>query len=483
MGALFVCQAGTINDSHRFLPDAVDRGAVAAITHTREGFETAVGMGLAAIQLPGDKIEFNKEIWRICDAFHDHPTRYMKVIGVTGTNGKTTTAWLIRDIFLATGVNAAYIGTLGFQVGKEDRPLNNTTPYSVELYNLLAEARGKGVEFLAMEVSSHALTEHRADGVEFDAAVFTNLTQDHLDFHGSMEEYERAKWRLFEDLPRLSAKKFVAAINVGDPVGARWSKNLDCLPYAVIGQEGLPDDCVLDQLRHGLAGSIDRVAVDHLELQIGPWEGDQAKLHAPLGGLYNVENVLSALAGVIACGRSVGLDFEDSPGKLAYLASRLSHVRPVPGRFEAVANDAGIGIIVDYAHTPDAIEKLLNAARPLVKGRIITVFGCGGDRDRGKRPAMARAAHAGSDLVVVTSDNPRTEDPQAIIKDVLGGIPGGSAVAIEDRAEAVAYAIGQAKEGDAVIIAGKGHENYQIIGREKVHMDDRELARGALSVR
>jgi len=482
-GALFVCQAGTVNDSHRFLPDAVDHGAVAAVTHTREGFELALGMGLAAIQLPGDKLEFNQAIWRLCDAFHDHPTRFMKVIGVTGTNGKTTTAWLIRDLLKALGFEAAYLGTLGFHLPHEERPLNNTTPYAVELYNLLAEARAKGVEFLAMEVSSHALAEFRADGVEFDAAVFTNLTQDHLDFHGTMQHYEDAKWRLFSDLPRQSAKPFVGAINVGDPTGACWAERGEFLPYALLPADDQLSWPLREMLHSGLAGHVESVGIDHLSLRLGHYGEKEVPASAPLGGLYNAENALSALAGVLACGRASGVGFDGSEGKLAFLASRLEKVRPVPGRFEAVPNDAGIGILVDYAHTPDAIEKLLQAVRPLTTGRVITVFGCGGDRDRSKRPLMAQAADKGSDVVIVTSDNPRTEDPATILSDVMHGIASGKGTAILDRGEAVDYAMGLAQPGDVVVIAGKGHENYQIIGREKIHMDDRELAREALTKR
>lgn len=471
-GALFVCMPGTTNDSHAFLPDAAAKGAVAALVWSEEGFESAKSAGLAAALLPQDRIEFNEAIWRLCDVFFDHPTRNMKVVGVTGTNGKTTTAWLIRDMLSALGVKAGYIGTLGFQIPGEERELSNTTPFAVELYNLLAEARDKGVEALAIEVSSHALAERRADGIEFDAAVFTNLTQDHLDFHGTMEDYEAAKRRLFEDLPKQTAKKFVGAANLSDPVGRRWVEEIE----SVFGYGNDSDDDLAT-----LIGKAEEVAIDHVTLRLGALGQADATGTAPLGGDYNFWNLLSASAGLLALQKACGL-FKESQTVLDLIANLFKEVRPVPGRFESVRNDQGIGVLVDYAHTPDAVEKLLDAVKPLTKGRVITVFGCGGDRDRTKRPKMAKAASERSDLTVVTSDNPRTEDPQEILNEVLTGIVSGrDSVDIIDRREAIAYAVGAAKPGDVVVIAGKGHENYQIIGRTKYPMDDREMAREALA--
>lgn len=484
-GSLFVCNPGTTNDSHAFIASAKENGAVAAVVWSPEGLRLAEINGLAGIQLPKDRIQFNDGICRLCNTFFGYPTRSMKMVGVTGTNGKTTTAWLIRDMLTALGLKAGYLGTLGFQIPGEERELGNTTPYPVELWSLLAEARDKGVEAMAIEVSSHALAEHRCEFVEFDAGVFTNLTQDHLDFHGSMEEYEAAKLRLFTELPLQTEKSFVGAINEDDPVGNRWLSSVSDPKIAfrrgedhrVFDEDGLQE--AGETVEGGLIKLIGRavnVSVSSIEIQFfsqGNGADHTEPFTYPLGGDYNVENGLAASAGLFALGFTLdGVKFS------------LPSVRPVPGRFEAVPNDIGIGILVDYAHTPDALEKLLDAVRPLTKGRVITVFGCGGDRDRTKRPKMAKAASERSDITVVTSDNPRTEDPQSILDEVLTGIVAGrESIDIIDRREAIAHAIKIAQPGDVVVIAGKGHENYQIIGRTKVPMDDRLMAKEALEAR
>ena len=483
-GALFVCMPSKNSDSNAFIPAAAEKGASGVLTFSTEGFESARKLGLAAALLSEDM--YQESLWKLCKIAFGNPSASMKVIGVTGTNGKTTTAWLIRDMLKAIGLKAAYLGTLGFQLPDEERELNNTTPFAIELNELLAEARDKGVEAIAMEVSSHALAEKRVDGIEFDAAVFTNLTQDHLDFHGSMEAYEAAKLRLFTDLPQQSDKRFVGAINVDDAAGRSIAEKLSS-PLIEFRQGSDPREFDLDdglQIHAGLRTEIEgkqelvieasSVQVDSLDLQfyaLGMAADHTATIKVPLGGAYNVENSASAAAGLLALGFTLdGVSYS------------LPQVRPVPGRFEPVQNDQGIGILVDYAHTPDALEKLLDAVRPLTKGRVITVFGCGGDRDRTKRPKMAKAASERSDITVVTSDNPRTEDRQAILDEVLTGIVAGrESVDIIDRREAIAHAIKIAVPGDVVVIAGKGHENYQIIGRTKYPMDDREMAREGLA--
>ncbi len=464
-GSLFTAMPSKNSDAHSFIPAAQALGATAVLTHSEEGFEAAVASGLAAILVT----DFYEGVWRLAKIAFGNPSASMKIIGVTGTNGKTTTAWLIRDMLVALGVKAGYLGTLGFQIPGEERELSNTTPFCIELNELLAEARDKGVEAMAIEVSSHALAERRVDGIEFDAAVFTNLTQDHLDFHGSMEAYEAAKLRLFTELPKQSGKHFVGAVNVDDPVGRHWKRM-----HPTLFAFGLNSNDIYDLHVNAMTVTIDSM---HLVVAAPAWKGQLNDDIVPLvhlGGQYNAENVASAVSGAMTLG------LVDPVG----LARALSAVRPVPGRFEAVPNDAGIGILVDYAHTPDAVEKLLDAVRPLTKGRIITVFGCGGDRDRTKRPKMAKAASERSDVTVVTSDNPRTEDPQAILDEVLTGIVAGrESVDIIDRREAIAHAIQIAQPGDVVVIAGKGHENYQIIGRTKYPMDDREMARAGLAAR
>jgi UDP-N-acetylmuramoyl-L-alanyl-D-glutamate--2,6-diaminopimelate ligase len=471
-GCLFVCNPGTTSDSHAYLPDAKSKGAAAAVVWSDEGFESAKGLGMAAFQLSEDRIAFNDAVCRLCNTFFGYPTRSMMVVGVTGTNGKTTTAWLIRDMLAALGLKAAYLGTLGFQLPGEERELGNTTPFPVELWTLLAEARDKGVEAIAIEVSSHALAEHRCEYVEFDAGVFTNLTQDHLDFHGSMEAYEAAKLRLFTELPKQTSKRFWAVLNTDDPVGVDWDDSLEG-PRWRFGVVSSFDGLEMTPARYDVRAFAHEIAVDHIDLELTDFGSPNPSFRCGLGGSYNVENLVASISAMVV----LGFKLDD-----ACRAAEM--VRPVPGRFEAVPNDQGIGILVDYAHTPDALEKLLDAVRPLTQGRVITVFGCGGDRDRNKRPKMAKAASERSDVTVVTSDNPRTEDPQAILNEVLAGIvPGRESVDIIDRREAIAHAVKIALPGDVVVIAGKGHENYQIIGRTKHPMDDRELAREALSAR
>jgi UDP-N-acetylmuramoyl-L-alanyl-D-glutamate--2,6-diaminopimelate ligase len=459
-GSLFFCMPGMSRESETFIPSASALGATAAVVHSRQGMELAKSLGMAAILSPHVGSAYSDTASKLCDAFLEHPSRTMKIVGVTGTNGKTTTAWLIRDMMRAAGKRAGYLGTLGFQIPGEERELRNTTPMTVELLALMGEARDAQVEEMAIEVSSHALAQHRADGVEFDAAVFTNLTQDHLDFHGTMEEYAHAKWRLFSALPEASRKPFQAAFNLDDPTGLAWSQRSDGvakspLRFATSPTQG-PLDLLLMPTKVGL--SAIESELNHLKVTI------------PIGGSYNVENAAAAAAGMMGIGYMV-----------EEIAQLLPKVHPVPGRFESVPNDHNLNVIVDYAHTPDAITKLLESVRALSSARILTVFGCGGDRDRTKRPLMAQAASHLSDVTVVTSDNPRTEDPQTILKEVMAGIEGGKeSVAIVDRAEAIAYAVKLAKPGDVIVIAGKGHETYQIIGHTKHPMDDRQLVREAL---
>ena len=458
-GAIFVCMPEANTDSQSFIPSAASNGAVAAVVFNAEGVELARKAGLAALRLPSDKLLFNDAIWRLCRAFFDSPTRKIRTIGVTGTNGKSTTAWLLRDMLVALGVRAGYIGTLGVQLPGESRELANTTPFSVELYNLLNEARERGTEALAMEVSSHALAEKRADGVEFDAAIFTNLTQDHLDFHQTMEAYALAKHRLFTDLPQQTEKRFVGAFNIDEPIGRRWA----------VEQNGPSVTFGLQQREADLFGIPLEIKVDRMRLKLD-YRGE-ITVDIPIGGHFNVSNCLSAAAGMLALGYDLGT-----------IGKALPSVRPVPGRFEAVANEKGIGIIIDYAHTPDALEKLLDSVRELKPQRILTVFGCGGDRDKSKRPKMGFVSGVRSDITILTSDNPRTEDPSRIISDIRGGMIGGRDVfAIEDRRDAVAHAIKMASPGDVVVIAGKGHENYQVVGRNKYPLDDRQLATEALN--
>jgi UDP-N-acetylmuramoyl-L-alanyl-D-glutamate--2,6-diaminopimelate ligase len=458
-GDLFFAMPSARTDSHAFLEGAAKAGATAAVLHSAAGIGAAEAAGLAWA-LPKD---FADAAWRLSHALLGFPSRSMRVIGVTGTNGKTTTAWLLRQALESLGQGAAYVGTLGYAGPDGLATLENTTPFAPELALLLARAREAGCQAVAMEASSHALAERRVDGVEFDAAVFTNLTQDHLDFHETMEAYEAAKRRLFVDLPGHSSKRFVAALNLDDPAGRRLAGDLP-------GMAGVAGVIGFSLKAGDLVGHASNLTLGSFELELDYQGRSVGPVRVGLGGAFNVENALATVSGLLALG--VGLD---------EAAKALESVRPAPGRFEAIANDRGVDALVDYAHTPDALEKLLESVRALCRGRVITVFGCGGDRDRTKRPKMARAASQRSDVVVLTSDNPRTEDPCAILREVAAGLdPGVEAHQIVDRPEAIRFAVGLAHRGDAVVVAGKGHEDYQIIGREKFPMDDRALLRAAL---
>lgn len=459
-GCLFVCMPSGSRDTHSFLPEVKRAGAGAALVHSGPGLRYAESLGLPAFLVEPSGSRFNFALGRVCRLATGDPTARLRIFGVTGTNGKTTTAWMVRNALLALGRGAAYLGTLGFQSGNVMEALNNTTPFPVELWNRLAQAEGEGVTDVVMEASSHALLERRLAGVQFDVGVFTNLSQEHLDYHGTMEAYAAAKKLLFTEMAGASGKPFVGALNVGDARGAEWARDVPCrvLSFGTV-------DADLDL-------AADRVGVDSIDFRVRLQETAVAG-RLGMGGLFNVENAASALAGLVALGHGL----EES-------VRALESVGPVPGRFESVANGAGVGVIVDYAHTPDGLEVLLRSARALDVGRVITVFGCGGDRDRSKRPLMGAVASRLSDVVVVTSDNPRTEDPSAIIADVMAGVPAGVRVKqIVDRREAVRAAVMEAEKGDLVVIAGKGHEDYQIIGRTKTPMDDRDLARDALGAR
>jgi UDP-N-acetylmuramoyl-L-alanyl-D-glutamate--2,6-diaminopimelate ligase len=459
-GSLFVCMPSKNTDTHALLPQAREAGAVAALVHGSDGFRSAESMRMAVAWVGSEQPSFNVACGSLARAVFGDPSSKMRVVGVTGTNGKTTTAWMMRDALRALGRRAGYMGTLGFDPGGARRELANTTPFPVETWQLLHEAFEAGVEDFVMEASSHALFERRLFGVRFSCGVFTNLSQDHLDFHGTMEEYAAAKYLLFTEYAGAGgtpAPHFASAINVGDPVGAAWARSIDVTvtfgaPGARLGVEALEKHVASLLLRATFDGRA-------VEFRIG------------VGGQFNVWNATSSLAGLLA----LGYGLEEA-------CKAMESVTPVPGRFESVPTGRRFSIIVDYAHTDDALSKLLSSVRELGPSRIITVFGCGGDRDRTKRPKMARAASANSDVTIVTSDNPRTEDPSEIIADVVAGlVPGAVCETIPDRREAIARAVSIARDGDVVVIAGKGHEDYQIIGRTKHPMDDRVLAKEALA--
>ncbi|MBX3097574.1 MAG: UDP-N-acetylmuramoyl-L-alanyl-D-glutamate--2,6-diaminopimelate ligase [Fimbriimonadaceae bacterium] len=462
-GDLFVCMPSLRRDTHEFLPEAASKGAVAAVVHQQVALDRAAQLGLDAVFVPAlPKREFMGSVAAFAHAILGHPAQDLRIYGVTGTNGKTSTATFLQQALSASGEKSAYLGTLGYgSPGGEMETLANTTPFPVEMAQLLARAVSEGASSLTMEASSHALEENRLADCSFDVSVFTNLSQDHLDFHGSMEAYAAAKLRLFTEwaeIARSQGKSPRFALNLDDPITEQW---LSQVPGAMTFGRGSAD----------LRIEPISVAIGQIEL-LAFFEGKSARMRLPVGGQFNVDNAGAALAALVAGGM-----------ELARAAECMSEIQPVRGRFEPVPNDLGIGVLVDYAHTPDAIEKLLASAREVCDGRIITVFGCGGDRDRAKRPLMAAAARRSSDVVVVTSDNPRTEDPERILDDVVAGLDGQVYERIVDRRVAIQTAVDMAEQGDVVVIAGKGHEDYQIIGHTKFPMDDVQIARGALEAK
>jgi UDP-N-acetylmuramoyl-L-alanyl-D-glutamate--2,6-diaminopimelate ligase len=441
-GSIFVALRGERTDGHAFLARAVAAGAGAVVVDEAFAGAAQPPAGAATIVVPDTR----RALSRLAAAFYGHPSRALTVVGVTGTNGKTTTTYLIEAILNAGGLRAGRIGTLGASFGETDWPLENTTPLASELQGLLAEMRERGAEAVAMEVSSHALALDRVADVDFAVGVLTNVTRDHLDFHPSFEAYAAAKRSLFE----LAA---VAVVNADDACGRRWAGELE---RAVTYGLGSGARVRADDVEIGAGGSRFRVAGVDFSL--------------PLPGRFNVSNALAALC----VAREAGISD-------AVSARALAGALPVPGRMERFAA-GGVDVLVDYAHTPDALESVLRAAREGTRGRLVAVFGCGGDRDRGKRPEMGRIASALADRAFVTSDNPRTEDPQAIVDQILAGVPDRGRVAVElDRRTAIRRAIGEAAPGDLIVVAGKGHETYQIVGTTSAHFDDREEVRAALA--
>ncbi len=439
-GTLFFCVPGFTRDGHDFAPDAVARGAAALVVQRPLGLgvpevlvdDVRAAMAPAAARLNGD------------------PTARLKAIGITGTNGKTTSAFLVRGLLEAAGRRTGLLGTVTAFVAGQERPMVRTTPEAIDLQQTFAEMLAGGDEAVVMEVSSHALALHRADAIHWAVGVFTNLTQDHLDFHPTMEDYFLAKRRLFENGPE------VAVINVDDPYGARLAADL---PGAIRVGIDAPDAALrATHIVSDATGSTFRAG--------------GLELRSPLPGRFNVLNVLGAVAAV----RALGVDD-------ATIAEALTHAVRVPGRFEPVEEGQPFALLVDYAHTPDSLEAVLRAARPLAAGRVIVVFGAGGDRDRAKRPLMGRVAREGSDVAIVTSDNPRSEDPEAIIAAIVEG-SGPDVEVIPDRREAIAHAVALAEEGDVVIVAGKGHEQGQEFADGLVlPFDDVTVAREALRAR
>ena len=442
-GAAFFAVRGERADGHDHAAQAVENGAAVLVV------ERAVDPDVPQLVVPDSRAAMATA----ADVFFGEPTRELEVAGVTGTNGKTTTAYLLYSILTAAGRRPGLLGTVECRVGGQARPVERTTPEAIDLQRTFREMLDAGDRSVALEASSHASVLHRLDRVRFDALVFTNLTQDHLDFHGSMDAYFDAKRRLF-----TGAAPPPAAVNVGDAAGRLLAEELADAGRAPLVTFGFADDAEIRPEDVVLDASGARFTAGGIELRTS------------LRGRFNVENVL----GAVAAGILLDLDEEE-------IAAGIGALEGVPGRFEAVDVGQPFTVLVDYAHTPDSLDNVLRTARGLAAdGRVLVVFGAGGDRDRGKRPLMGKVARDRADVVVVTSDNPRGEEPLAIIQDILQGA--GTDVEIDpDRRSAIAGAIGKAEPGDVVVIAGKGHEQGQEIAGEKLPFDDRVVAREVLT--
>lgn len=468
-GALFFALPGTAADGHRFIEKAVAAGAAAVVLENAD---------FAPDGIPWIRVSDSRAaMGRMSAAFNGEPTVNRPLIGITGTNGKTTTTYLIEAILSAAGIPAAVLGTISYRFGTTAIEASHTTPESTELQSAFRQLGEAGAQAFVMEVSSHALEQKRVDGCCFDVGVFSNLTRDHLDYHGTMESYLQAKQRLFSELLRPSEEKPKrrAAVNLDDQYGAAIAASCSCpvITYGIRGECDVRPVNITSSV-NGISGMI---------LTPGGSFGFSSKLL----GSFNLSNILAAVSA------GVGLDLS-----LDAIKSGIENHATVPGRMERVENSHGVTCLVDYAHTGDALDNVLSTLKEIATGRIITVFGCGGDRDNGKRPIMGRIAAGMSDLAIVTSDNPRTEQPHIILEQIKAGITplgireysqeelaGGFSekgfFMQENRRDAIRLAVRLAKAGDIILLAGKGHEDYQIIGTVKHHFDDREEAAAAFA--
>jgi UDP-N-acetylmuramoyl-L-alanyl-D-glutamate--2,6-diaminopimelate ligase len=458
-GKLFVAMRGGATDGNRYIEAAIAQGAAAVVTDSREAYERLrrdhAGLGAALVE------RGRRVLAEASSAVMGHPQQRLALSGVTGTNGKTTTAFLLEAMLRSVGRTCVLIGTIETHVGDEVRVSPHTTPESRDVLEIFADGVKAGATEAVMEMSSHALEQERVWGLPVDVAIFTNLTQDHLDYHGTMESYFAAKARLFDGVGAPPPR--VAVINADDAYGERLVVGAERSQVVRYGMEG-KGDFIADDVRMLAGETRFKMTTPH----------GVVEMRSPLTGRVNVYNLLAASAAAWAR----GLTIEEI---VVGAAARAQ----VPGRFEVVPSSNGVTVVVDYAHTDDALRNLISLARELVKdrgGRVITLFGCGGDRDRTKRPRMGRAAGEGSDLVVLTSDNPRSEEPMAIIEEALAGVKetGTDCIVEEDRAGAIEIAIRAARPGDIVLLAGKGHERVQISRDGSVPFDDVAVAAGVL---
>jgi UDP-N-acetylmuramoyl-L-alanyl-D-glutamate--2,6-diaminopimelate ligase len=446
-GALFFAVPGLRSDGHDHAADALARGASALVV------ERPLGLGVPEVLVDSVRVAMAP----IAARFFGDPSATLRVVGVTGTNGKTTSAFLIAALLAAAGEQCGLLGTVKSLIGGREHPVLHTTPEAIDLQASFRAMLDGGDRAAAIEVSSHALDQHRVDATRFAAALFTNLTQDHLDYHATMEDYFNAKRRLFESAPGVSV------INVDDPYGRRLA---DEHPGAVTYALAQPADYSAREVHYGVAGARFVAITPQGELE----------LRSRLPGPFNVANVL----GAVATAHELGVDLET-------IATALPEVAPAPGRFQPIDEGQPFTVLIDYAHTPDSLHNVLSAARTLTDARVVCVFGAGGDRDRGKRPQMGRISGQLAEITIVTSDNPRSEEPTAIVAEILAGIDADARAGVEtivDRHAAIARAISIARPGDVVVIAGKGHEQGQEFeGGRKVPFDDVAVARGELRAR
>lgn len=452
----FVALKGTTTDGHGFLQNAINAGAKVVVVQDDNAIPDSLCMhtGVVKVVVPDTR----KALAQISANYFRYPSKHMKFIGVTGTNGKTTTSHLVKSILEAAGEKVGLVGTIEYKIGDRVIPATHTTPESLELNELFDSMLNSGCTSVSMEVSSHALDQSRVYGLDFDVAIFTNLTQDHLDYHGTMEKYFDAKKLLFSELKPTGC----AVINNDDRHG------LDILNSANARKISYGINSSADIRAKGIKLSIDGTTLSVTD------HHSEWTMTTPLIGKFNAYNVLASYSAGVA----LSVPHEQ-------ILTGISNLKSVRGRFERIASPAGWTAIIDYAHTPDALENCLKAIHDILptrnRGRIITVFGAGGDRDKMKRPQMGQIAGDYSNIVIVTSDNPRTENPELIIDDIIRGIMRRASVLREvDRRTAIERAISCAKQGDVILIAGKGHEDYQIIGKEKIHFSDREIVESLL---
>lgn len=447
---LFVAMAGSKTSGVQFIDEAIKRGAVAVVIKANERLPDLSSLPVTLIRVENPKLF----LAQIANRFYDYPSQKLKLIGITGTNGKTTTAYFAKSILNCAGKTAGILGTLGHYDGEAWIKAENTTPESLDVIAILAKLVRKGASYCILEVSSHALALDRVAGLYFPIAVFTNLTQEHLDFHKTIEAYKQAKLKLFTNL----TSEAIAILNKDDTIFAEI-KNIT---KARIISYSLKNSAEITAKVLSFSPTVTIV-----KLNI---EGSEIKINLPLPGIHNVQNLLAA------AGISFALNLP-----LSAIKEGIEQVKTIPGRLERIENKKGINVFVDYAHTPDALRNLITTAREFSPKRVLTLFGCGGNRDSTKRPIMGRIATELADYVIITSDNPRSEDPNKIIEEIKAGIIKTNFEIIPDRYQAIKRILALSKKGDTVLIAGKGHENYQIIGNEIKHFDDRVVVKRFLA--